>query len=135
MRTNIEENIAMGEFLAKLANSAKKPIEFVLPLGGFSVLGQAGNKFSNSDADNALIDSIKTHCDNDIVTTVNQSINHPEVIDILIRKIHIMIQKSENKSKPELYNLDLRRSYSVSTSQVAPEREHTLASSPPQFLN
>lgn len=59
MRTDIEENIKMGEIFAKKANEATGRVAFLLPLKGVSILDSEGDRFWWPEADQAMFDAIK----------------------------------------------------------------------------
>ncbi len=79
MRTNIEENIRMGEMLAAAANLSKAPVAFLLPLKGVSMLDSEGGQFWDPQADRACFDAIKKNVKPGIlVTELDLNINDPE---------------------------------------------------------
>ena len=53
LRTDVEENIRMGEMIAAAANAATAPVAVILPLKGVSMLDSAGNRFWDPEADRA----------------------------------------------------------------------------------
>ena len=59
MRTNIEENIEMGEIFAQKANEAKGRVAFLFPLKGVSILDSEGERFWCPEADQAMFDAIR----------------------------------------------------------------------------
>jgi uncharacterized protein (UPF0261 family) len=59
MRTNKEENYALGKILAEKANASKAPVAFILPLEGVSILDGEGQPFCDWDADEVLFKSIE----------------------------------------------------------------------------
>ncbi|MEW6265422.1 MAG: Tm-1-like ATP-binding domain-containing protein [Thermodesulfobacteriota bacterium] len=59
MRTNIEENVRMGEIFARKANEAQGRVAFLFPLRGVSILDSEGNKFWWPEADRAMFETIK----------------------------------------------------------------------------
>lgn len=128
MRTDKEENILMGKFLAEIANQAKTFVEFVLPTGGFSRLGQQENFFHDNEADIAFIATIKEACNNDILTIIPQHINHAEVSDTLVRRMHVMIQKFTKHSIKDLPHLHTHNTSSTTILATKPSEEsNTLA--------
>jgi uncharacterized protein (UPF0261 family) len=79
MRTNIEENIRMGEMLAAAANLSKAPVAFLLPLKGVSMLDSEAGQFWDPEADRACFDAIKKNVKPGIlVTELDLNINDPE---------------------------------------------------------
>jgi uncharacterized protein (UPF0261 family) len=59
LRTNIEENVKMGELLAAAANASRGPVAVLLPLKGVSMLDSEGGRFWDPAADGACFDTIK----------------------------------------------------------------------------
>lgn len=76
MRTNVEENRAMGQFFAEKANAAKGPLEILFPLKGVSVLDGDGERFCDRQADQALFESMMDHLRPEIpVVQIDANIN------------------------------------------------------------
>jgi uncharacterized protein (UPF0261 family) len=89
MRTNIEENKKIGEIFADKANKAKGPVEFLLPLGGFSMLDSEGQPFYDPEANDALLQSLKANIRSDIkIHIIDVNINNPvfakTAVDLLL---------------------------------------------------
>lgn len=61
MRTNVEENVRIGEMLAAAANAATAPVAIVLPLKGVSMLDSPGGRFWDPAADQACYEAIKAN--------------------------------------------------------------------------
>jgi uncharacterized protein (UPF0261 family) len=79
LRTNVEENVRMGEMLAAAANLASAPVAVLLPLRGVSQLDSPGGRFWDPAADSACYDAIKKNLRKDIpVIEVGANINEPE---------------------------------------------------------
>jgi uncharacterized protein (UPF0261 family) len=82
MRTNVEENIKMGEMIAAAANAATAPVAVVLPLKGVSQLDSPGGDFWDPEADGACFDAIKKNLKPDIpVVEMDHNINDVEFAD------------------------------------------------------
>ncbi len=82
MRTNVQENVKMGEMIATAANAATAPVAVVLPLKGVSQLDSPGGDFWDPDADRACYDAIKTNLNPGIpVVEMDYNINDPEFAD------------------------------------------------------
>jgi uncharacterized protein (UPF0261 family) len=87
LRTDVEENVRIGEMIAAAANAATGPITIVLPLKGVSMLdrkspdGEAGD-FWDPEADQACYDAIKRTVDASIpVVEMENNINDAEFAD------------------------------------------------------
>lgn len=59
MRTSVDENVAMGRFIAAKLNRMDGPVRFFLPEGGVSMLDAQGLPFWDPAADAALFDTIE----------------------------------------------------------------------------
>jgi uncharacterized protein (UPF0261 family) len=59
MRTNAEENAAIGRFIVERLNRMNGPVRFLLPLKGVSALDAAGQPFHDPAAKSALFDAIR----------------------------------------------------------------------------
>jgi len=58
MRTTVEENRRMGEWIAAKINRMSGPVRFLIPEGGVSALDAPGQPFHDPEADRALFDAI-----------------------------------------------------------------------------
>jgi len=82
MRTNVEENIKMGEMIAAAANASTALVAVVLPLKGVSMLDSPGGRFWDPEADQACYDAIKKNLKPGIpVIEIDHNINDPEFAD------------------------------------------------------
>ncbi|MBA7564721.1 hypothetical protein ES708_06388 [subsurface metagenome] len=94
MRTNIEENIKIGQMIATAANLAKKrKVVVILPLKGVSMLDSKGNPFWDQDADQACYNAIKDNLRSDIsVVEIDCNINDKEFSDKATELLKEMIR-------------------------------------------
>lgn len=60
MRTTVDENIRIGEWIANKLNQMQGRVRFLLPLGGVSMLDAEGQSFFDPEADAALFDTIES---------------------------------------------------------------------------
>jgi uncharacterized protein (UPF0261 family) len=82
MRTNPQENQAIGRRIAQAANAAVGPIAVLLPLGGLSQLDSPGNPFWDQEADAACFDAIRAGVRHDITLfELDHNINDPAFAD------------------------------------------------------
>jgi uncharacterized protein (UPF0261 family) len=58
MRTTVDENRAIGEFIAKKLNAMRGPVRFLIPEGGVSAIDKPGAPFHDANADRMLFDTI-----------------------------------------------------------------------------
>jgi uncharacterized protein (UPF0261 family) len=94
LRTNVEENIKMGEMIAAAANAATAPVAIVLPLKGVSMLDSEGGAFWDPSADRACYDAIKKNLKPDIpVIELDRNVNDPEFADKVAETLLGMLKK------------------------------------------
>lgn len=94
LRTNIEENVKIGEMIAAAANVASAPVAIVLPLKGVSMLDSEGERFWDPEADAACFDTIKGNLNPDIpVIEVDYNINDPEFSGKVAQILLDMLEK------------------------------------------
>ena len=94
MRTTVEENKHMGEWLANKLNQMKGEVRFLLPLRGVSSLDSEGQVFHNPKADEALFDTLEKN----VIQTqrrklikLNHNINDPEFSMELVKQFKNII--------------------------------------------
>ncbi len=88
MRTNPEENAAIGRILAEKANLSKGPVAFFLPLKGFSMLDAPGKEFWWPEANQAFFDAVKENLKSSIpVYEMDCNINDDELADAVADKM------------------------------------------------
>lgn len=66
MRTEPEENKAIGKFIAQKLNNAKGKVKVLFPWGGLSSIDRPGKIFHYPDANKALFDALKSNLKTDI---------------------------------------------------------------------
>lgn len=82
LRTNVEENVKIGEMIASAVNQATAPVAVLLPMKGVSMLDSKGDRFWDPVADRACFDAIKNNLRANIpVHEVDHNINDPEFAD------------------------------------------------------
>ena len=59
MRTTVQENRAIGEFIARKLNAMSGPVRFLIPEGGVSQIDRPGQPFHDPEADRALFEAIE----------------------------------------------------------------------------
>jgi uncharacterized protein (UPF0261 family) len=95
LRTNVEENIRMGEMIAAAANAATAPVAVILPLKGVSMLDSEGKEFWDPEADQACYNSIKNNLKPDIpVIEMDHNINDPEFAEKVAETLLEMLRRS-----------------------------------------
>ena len=82
LRTDVEENVRIGEIIAAAVNLATAPTAVLLPMRGVSMLDSEGERFWDPEADGACFDAIRNGLRVDIpVHEVDHNINDPEFAD------------------------------------------------------
>jgi uncharacterized protein (UPF0261 family) len=59
MRTTVEENRAIGEFIARKLNAMVGPVRFLIPEAGVSQVDRPGQPFHDPEADRVLFEAIE----------------------------------------------------------------------------
>ena len=78
MRTDVAENVRLGEILADKVNMSTGPVTVLLPLQGISVISAPGGPFHWPEADHALFSTLKSHLRADIpLIEMDCTINDP----------------------------------------------------------
>ena len=78
LRTNVEENVAIGTMIAAAANAATAPVAIILPKKGVSMLDSEGGLFWDPEADSACFDTIRQHVKDSVpVIELDNNINDP----------------------------------------------------------
>jgi uncharacterized protein (UPF0261 family) len=94
LRTNVEENIRIGEMIAAAANAATAPVAILLPLKGVSMLDSEEGDFWDTEADQACYDTIKKNLKPGIpVIEIDYNINDPEFADKVAETLLGLLQK------------------------------------------
>jgi len=93
LRTNIEENIRMGEIIAAAANASTAAVSVLLPLKGVSMLDSEGKEFWDPEADQACFDTIKKNLRQNIpVIEMDHNINDPEFAEQVAKTLLEMLK-------------------------------------------
>ena len=83
LRTDVAENVRIGEIIAGAVNLATAPTAVLLPMRGVSMLDSEGERFWDPEADGACFDAIRNGLRADIpVHEVDHNINDPTFADI-----------------------------------------------------
>ena len=93
LRTNVTENVRIGEILAAAVNLATAPTAVLLPMRGVSMLDSEGERFWDPEADRACFDAIRNGLRADIpVHEIDNNINDPEFADYAANTLLEMLQ-------------------------------------------
>lgn len=94
LRTNVEENVRIGQMLAAAANAATAPVAVILPLRGVSMLDSEGNRFWDPEADGACFESIRKNLKPGIrVIEMDNNINDPAFSEKVAAVLLEMLKK------------------------------------------
>ena len=94
MRTTVEENKNIGEWLADKLNQMQGEVRFLLPLKGVSSLDSEEHAFHNPEADAALFDALEKNViqtDRRKLIKLNHNINDPEFSTELVKQFKAII--------------------------------------------
>lgn len=96
MRTNVEENEALGRSIAQKVNASEGPATILLPLQGISKVSSKGGVFYDPTADEALFRAIKAAVKPSIlVKEIDAHINDPAFAERAVTTILRLIRKKE----------------------------------------
>ncbi|MEO1067041.1 MAG: ABC transporter permease [Pseudomonadota bacterium] len=88
MRTTVEENTAMGEWIGERLNQMTGPVRFFLPEGGVSLLDAPGMAFHDPQANAALFTAlektVRQTAERQLIR-VPHNINDPEFAELVIK--------------------------------------------------
>jgi uncharacterized protein (UPF0261 family) len=103
MRTTVEENRAIGAFIATKLNAMRGPVRFLIPEGGVSAIDKPGAAFHDPEADRALFDAItqgfRATGDRKLVRLPHH-INDEAFADALVAAWHELAAKTTNTTAP-----------------------------------
>jgi uncharacterized protein (UPF0261 family) len=94
MRTTVEENIAIGRFIADKLNRCEGPVRFLLPEGGVSLIDAPGKPFHDPAADAALFKAITDNLrqtDRRRLIRLPYNINDPEFAAALVDNFNAVV--------------------------------------------
>lgn len=96
MRTNVEENVQMGEMIAAAANASGGPVAILLPMKGVSQLDSPGGQYWDPEADTACYDAIRDNLNEGIeVIEMDNNINDPEFSAKCVEVLLGLIEKAQ----------------------------------------
>ncbi|MFZ6020167.1 MAG: Tm-1-like ATP-binding domain-containing protein [Chloroflexota bacterium] len=98
LRTNVEENIRIGEMIARAANESTGPVAVLIPLKGVSMLDSPGGDFWDEEADRACFETIRENLKPGIpYIEIEANINDPEFSGRVAETLLEMLKKSEQE--------------------------------------
>ena len=93
MRTNVDENRAIGEMIARAANASSGPVAILIPLRGVSQLDSPNGAFWDPEANSACFKAIKENLKSGIpFIKMNNNINDPEFAEKAVDLLLAMLQ-------------------------------------------
>ncbi len=87
MRTTVDDNKAIGAFLAEKINACEGPVRFLLPTGGVSMIDAPGQPFHDPEANEALFAAIEAgvnQTEDRTVERIDAHINDDEFGDAVL---------------------------------------------------
>jgi len=93
MRTTIAENRLLGAEIARKATAATGPVKILLPLQGVSAIDADGQPFDDSEAREALFESIHAYCGAVDVFEIDRHINDAEFATAAATALLEMLQQ------------------------------------------
>jgi uncharacterized protein (UPF0261 family) len=94
MRTTVDENIAIGRFIAEKLNRCEGLVRFLLPEGGVSMIDAPGKPFHDPQADAALFKAITDNLrqtDRRRLIRLPYNINDPEFAAALVENFSAVV--------------------------------------------
>lgn len=99
MRTTVEENRAIADFIARKLNAARSRVTVVLPLGGLSTIDRPGEVFFDPPANDALFATLRSRLSPSIrVVEGRWNVNDREFADMVADEALAIMRGT---SKPE----------------------------------
>ncbi len=99
MRTNVAENVVIGEMIARAANESRGPVAVLIPLKGVSMLDSPGGDFWDPDADRACFETIRKNLKPDIpYIEIDANINDPAFSGQAVRTLLDLITQSRQEA-------------------------------------
>lgn len=96
MRTNADENKQLGQIFAEKANMAKGPVSIVIPTRGFSILGEKGQRFHDTESDTAFVNAMKEHLKPSIgYEELAFNINDEAFAEYAVKRLLQLLKKKE----------------------------------------
>jgi len=105
MRTNVDECIRIGEWIAGKLNAATAPLVLLIPEGGLSLLDRPGGPFEDAAANAALFTTLErklVQTESRKIVRLPFNINDPEfAAEVIATAQRIFPAPLQNKAKPE----------------------------------
>jgi uncharacterized protein (UPF0261 family) len=103
MRTTVEENQRVGEFIAAKLNAMRGPVRFLIPEGGVSAIDKPGQPFHDPEADRMLFGTLerlfRSGSDRKLVRLPHH-INDEAFADALVAAWHEVSQQPQVRHAP-----------------------------------
>lgn len=98
MRTNEEENLQLGEEIAKKLNQSAAAVTVLLPTKGLSQIDAGGEVFYHPEINQVLFDTIKDHVREPVkVMEVNAHINDSEFSERAVKSLMEFLEKKRGE--------------------------------------
>lgn len=96
MRTTVEENVKMAQWIAEKLNRCEGKVAFLIPEGGFSALDAPGQAFWSPEADNAFITTLEAHLNQTadrFIRRLPYNINDPQFAQAAVRQFRQLTEQ------------------------------------------
>jgi len=100
MRTTVEENRWMGQWIGDKLNQMEGPVRFLLPTAGVSMIDSPGQPFHDPDANKALFEAIEStvnQSSNRKIIRVDANVNDDLFVEQLLAAFHSISQPIQKK--------------------------------------
>lgn len=86
MRTNVDENKRLGQWIMQKLNKTRRPLYLLIPLKGISEIDRERSSFYDREANQALFDALKNNIETDLIEyiEVDHHINDPEFAEKVV---------------------------------------------------
>src|SRR5690606_10533863 len=100
MRTNKEENTALGGIMAEKIGRSAAPVAVLLPLSGLSQMDREGQVFFDPDANRSLLNSLRNALKESVqVVEVYAHINESSFAERAVETLRGVLQKKDVSAK------------------------------------
>lgn len=97
MRTNREENKALGEIIANKLNTSKGKVSVILPTAGISKISTEGGIFHAPELDQILFDTIRNNVRKDIsIHEISANINDIKFSEMAVNQLLMLIDDQKS---------------------------------------
>lgn len=94
MRTNVDENKRLGQWIMQKLNKTRRPLYLLIPLKGISEIDRERSSFYDREANQALFEALKNNIETDLIEyiEVDHHINDPEFAEKVVTCYFRLVQ-------------------------------------------